>query len=257
MAPAGRSTARCPVPVGRGADSRPHAPSSRRLPKREPLRALWAAETPLSSKVTQSRSLENIAALTWEPGARMAAGRDHDVHAALSRPPGPAPGLRFRPAPSPSSCETTGTRRGPCSPGQRTSSRRTGPRGQRLLVRPAWGLRSSVPTLYDPMALSDQARSGRARGQPTSARRGRSTCPPWEEARSLASRRCERALSQDPAAKSWVVSRPSKAASPLSSPCLPSVWSQEDALCLRLGCWSWNGLGRTNSPRPELCVSWE
>lgn len=265
LAPAERSTARCPVPVGRGADPRPHAPSSRRprgagrrfLPKREPLRALWAAETPLSSKVTQNRSLENIAALTWEPGARMAAGRDHDVHAALSRPPGPAPGLRFRPAPSPSSCETTGTRRGPCSPGQRTSSRRTGPRGQRLLVRPAWGLRSSVPTLYDPMALSDQARSGRARGQLTSARRGRSTCPPWEEARSLASRRCERALSQDPAAKSWVVSRPSKAASPLSSPCLPSVWSQEDALCLRLGCWSWNGLGRTNSPRPELCVSWE
>lgn len=98
LAPAGRSTARCPVPVGRGADPRPHAPSSRRprgagrrfLPKREPLRALWAAETPLSSKVTQSRSLENIAALTWEPGARMAAGRDHDVHAALSRPP---PGL--------------------------------------------------------------------------------------------------------------------------------------------------------------------
>lgn len=95
LAPAGRSTARCPVPVGRGADPRPHAPSSRRprgtgrrfLPKREPLRALWAAETPLSSKVTQSRSLENIAALTWEPGARMAAGRDHDVHAALRRPP--------------------------------------------------------------------------------------------------------------------------------------------------------------------------
>lgn len=48
LAPAGRSTARCPVPVGRGADPRPRAPSSRRprgagrrfLPKREPLRAL-------------------------------------------------------------------------------------------------------------------------------------------------------------------------------------------------------------------------